>query len=45
MVTGRRGRQILRKKTCQPEAEAKLILPRHALHAASIQFKHPLLVE
>lgn len=23
------------------EAEAKLLLPRHALHAASIHFKHP----
>lgn len=25
-----------------PEAEAKLILPRHALHAAEIKFKHPV---
>ena len=26
-----------------PESAAKLVLPRHALHAASIQFQHPFL--
>ncbi len=25
-----------------PEAEARLLLPRHALHAAGIRFRHPL---
>ena len=30
------------KKYLTPEAEAKLLLPRHALHAASIKFMHPL---
>jgi 23S rRNA pseudouridine1911/1915/1917 synthase len=25
-----------------PEAEAKLILPRHALHASEIRFMHPV---
>jgi 23S rRNA pseudouridine1911/1915/1917 synthase len=30
------------RKLLTPEAEAKLLLPRHALHAASIQFKHPI---
>jgi len=30
------------RKLLTPEAEAKLLLPRHALHAASIHFKHPI---
>ncbi len=30
------------RKYLTPEAEAKLLLPRHALHAASIQFVHPI---
>jgi 23S rRNA pseudouridine1911/1915/1917 synthase len=28
--------------TLTPEAEARLLLPRHALHAAGIRFEHPL---
>ncbi|NBU20120.1 RluA family pseudouridine synthase [bacterium] len=31
------------RKHLTPEAEAKLLLPRHALHAASLEFFHPLL--
>ncbi len=30
------------RKHLTPEAEAKLLLPRHALHAAGIRFRHPL---
>jgi 23S rRNA pseudouridine1911/1915/1917 synthase len=28
-----------------PEAQARLILPRHALHAASLEFEHPFTIE
>lgn len=31
------------RKHLTPEAEARLLLPRHALHASSIRFIHPLL--
>jgi 23S rRNA pseudouridine1911/1915/1917 synthase len=30
------------RRWLSPEAEAKLLLPRHALHAEQIRFKHPL---
>ncbi|MCM2323790.1 MAG: RluA family pseudouridine synthase [Oligoflexia bacterium] len=30
------------RKHLSPEAQARLIIPRHALHAAAIQFIHPL---
>lgn len=31
------------RKHLSPEAEAKLLMPRHALHAASLEFFHPTL--
>lgn len=30
------------RKSLSPEAEAKLLLPRHALHAAGLEFIHPI---
>jgi len=30
------------RKHLTPEAEARLLLPRHALHAAGIRFRHPV---
>lgn len=30
------------RRLLTPEAEAKLLLPRHALHAAGIEFEHPV---
>lgn len=42
---GRDESQALRfyeRRQISPEAEAELILPRHALHAASLKFEHPL---
>lgn len=41
---GRPEEEALRffeRKLLTPEAEAKLLLPRHALHAAALSFEHP----
>ncbi len=33
------------RKHLTPEAQARLIIPRHALHAASLEFEHPVTLE
>jgi 23S rRNA pseudouridine1911/1915/1917 synthase len=34
--------RFFERQFISPEAEAKLLLPRHALHAAGIRFEHPI---
>jgi 23S rRNA pseudouridine1911/1915/1917 synthase len=37
--------QVARARYIPPELEARMLLPRHALHAAGIRFTHPLTKE
>lgn len=41
-LTEEEALRFYERKHLTPEAEAKLIIPRHALHAAGIRFIHPL---